>query len=108
MLGVAYKRDIDDVRESPALDIIRLLSRARAPRVSYHDPHVPQLDFEDEGSHLVHEPLSSVDLVAGAKAADLVVIVTEHTVVDTTRSLKRRASSSTPATPPRASFPTRS
>ena len=40
VLGVAYKRDIDDIRESPALDIIRLLEEQGA-RVSYHDPHVP-------------------------------------------------------------------
>ncbi len=82
VVGVAYKKDIEDVRESPALDIIRLLSEKGA-KVSYHDPFVPHLDFEAEGSHLVHEPLSSIDPVAGAKAADLVVIVTEHTAVDT-------------------------
>ena len=40
VLGVAYKRDIDDMRESPALDVIRLLEAARRATWSYHDPHV--------------------------------------------------------------------
>ena len=45
LLGVAYKRDIDDVRESPALDIIQLLGK-RGAKVSYSDPYVPQLRLD--------------------------------------------------------------
>src|SRR4030095_11273362 len=45
VLGVAYKKDIDDVRESPALDIIQLLER-RGGKMSYSDPHVPEIRFD--------------------------------------------------------------
>src|SRR5215216_4394369 len=47
VLGAAYKPDIDDVRESPALDIISLLEK-RGAQISYHDPHVAQIRLEDE------------------------------------------------------------
>jgi UDP-N-acetyl-D-glucosamine dehydrogenase len=69
--GVAYKRDIDDVRESPALDIIHLLQR-RGARVTYSDPYVPSLRVDGE-------ELTSSD--SGAQA-DCVVIVTDHKVFD--------------------------
>ena len=74
VLGVAYKREIDDVRESPALDIIALLRR-RGARVTYSDPFVPvvRLDGGD---------LTSSDLAASAAAADCCVIVTDHKNVD--------------------------
>jgi UDP-N-acetyl-D-glucosamine dehydrogenase len=72
--GVAYKRDIDDVRESPALDIIHLLSQ-RGANVTYSDAFVPSLRIEPL-------TLESVDLVAAAAEADCVVIVTDHTSVD--------------------------
>ena len=74
ILGVAYKRNVDDVRESPALDIIRLL-RAKGARVAYSDPFVPRLDI-GKG-----ETLSSVktDRVGGY---DAVVIVTDHAKFD--------------------------
>jgi UDP-N-acetyl-D-glucosamine dehydrogenase len=71
VVGVAYKRDVDDVRESPALDIMRLLDD-RGAQVSYHDPHVAEVRFE-EGS-----PLRSQDLLPAAGSADLVLIVTDH------------------------------
>jgi UDP-N-acetyl-D-glucosamine dehydrogenase len=71
ILGVTYKRDIEDVRESPALDILRLLHN-RGASVSYSDPHVPELSLDDL-------TLRSQDLMASVKAADLVVIVTDHT-----------------------------
>ncbi len=95
ILGVAYKKDISDMRESPALDILQLL-REKGAEVSYHDPHVPSL---------VHEgiDLESVELGAALGEADAVVIVTDHsdtdwgalsaaagTVVDT-RAVLRRA-----------------
>ena len=71
--GVAYKRDIDDVRESPALDIIHLLMR-RGTNVTYTDPYVPCL-----GNDLLN--LKSQDLSIAA-AADCTVIVTDHAVFD--------------------------
>jgi len=75
VLGVAYKRDIDDIRESPALDIIRLL-RGQGARVTYSDPHVPR--FREDG-----QEFTSVDLTPEAvAAADCVMIVTDHTSVD--------------------------
>jgi UDP-N-acetyl-D-glucosamine dehydrogenase len=45
VLGVAYKKDVDDIRESPALDIIHLLHE-KSVRVNYHDPHVPALKYD--------------------------------------------------------------
>jgi len=75
VIGVAYKRDIDDIRESPALDLIRLLEQQGA-RVSYHDPHVPT--FSENG----HE-YRSVALTAGSiEAADCVLVVTDHSAID--------------------------
>lgn len=75
VLGVAYKPDVADVRESPALDVIRELLHKGA-RLSYHDPHVPEIDLDGQ-------PLKSVDLSDVALAeADLVVIVTNHSAVD--------------------------
>lgn len=71
--GVAYKRDIDDVRESPALDIMMLLKR-RGAQISYFDPHVPSLHLEDE-------LMFSTDPKA-AQDADCVVIVTDHSSFD--------------------------
>jgi UDP-N-acetyl-D-glucosamine dehydrogenase len=70
VLGVTYKKDIEDVRESPALDIIRILEK-RGARVSYHDPFVPHLEMEELS-------LRSQDLMPAVKDADLVVIVTDH------------------------------
>lgn len=75
VIGVAYKPDIDDVRESPALDIIHLLQQQGA-EVSYHDPYVPEIR-ED------HATLSSVPLTAESLAgADCVVIATDHKSLD--------------------------
>ncbi len=75
VLGVAYKRDIDDIRESPALDIIRLLEQQGA-RVSYHDPHVPS--FREDGREY-----RSIELTPAAlQAADCVVVVTDHSAID--------------------------
>lgn len=75
VLGVAYKQDIEDVRESPALDIIQLLVEDGAS-VSYHDPFVPEL--HEEGIDM-----ASVDLTDEALAgADGVVIITGHSDVD--------------------------
>jgi len=83
VLGIAYKRDIDDIRESPALDIIRLLE-GQGATVSYHDPHVPVLR---EDGHEFHSVVLTPDLVA---TVDCVVVVTDHTMVDY-RMIKRKA-----------------
>ncbi len=75
VLGVAYKNDIDDMRESPALDVIRLLE-AQGAHVEYHDPHVAR--FREDGHEVVGVSLTDEVLVA----ADVVVIVTNHQAVD--------------------------
>ena len=78
LLGVAYKRDIDDVRESPALDVMKLL-QADGATVAYHDPYVPRL-LEDG------EVMESVELTdALLSDADAVVILTDHTDFDYAR-----------------------
>jgi UDP-N-acetyl-D-glucosamine dehydrogenase len=75
IVGVAYKPDISDTRESPGLDIIGLL-RAKGAQVAYYDPFVPAIEHEDWG-------LTSVpDLMAEARRADCVVIVTHHSGID--------------------------
>lgn len=75
VLGVAYKKDIDDMRESPSLDVMRLLEQDGAI-VEYHDPHVPT--FREHG-----QVFTGVDLTAERlAAADAVIIVTDHSSVD--------------------------
>ena len=79
VLGVAYKRDIDDVRESPALDVMRLLHEKGA-KVEYSDPHVPFLTAERW-----HGPraLTAVALnPAVVESFDCVVVTTDHTAFD--------------------------
>ena len=83
VLGVAYKRDIDDIRESPALDIIRLLEDQGA-RVTYSDPHVPT--FAENGHEFRSVPLTPETVAA----ADCIMIVTDHTAVDY-RMIRRNA-----------------
>ncbi len=83
VLGVAYKRDIDDLRESPALDIIRLIEQQGAT-VDYHDPHVRE--FTEDGHTLRSVPLTP-EAVAGY---DAVMVVTDHTGVDY-RMVRRQA-----------------
>jgi UDP-N-acetyl-D-glucosamine dehydrogenase len=75
VLGVAYKRDVNDVRESPALDILAELGR-RGAHVVYHDPWIPALTVRDE--RLTSTPLDDDVL----RRADAVVIVTDHSAVD--------------------------
>ena len=70
VLGVAYKRDVEDVRESPALDVMRLLE-SRGAHVGYNDPHVPELQLDQ---HL----LRSQELMTAVRGSDVVVIVTDH------------------------------
>jgi UDP-N-acetyl-D-glucosamine dehydrogenase len=80
VLGVAYKKDIDDMRESPALEIMDLLSQKGA-NVSYHDSYCPEI--KDDG----HTPAGavgvSVELTDEAlRSADAVMIVTDHSGID--------------------------
>jgi UDP-N-acetyl-D-glucosamine dehydrogenase len=77
VLGVAYKRDVDDMRESPAAEIIELLQQAGA-QVDYHDPHVPHLPK----MRRYQLELNSVPLDAGLSAYDAAVVVTDHARVD--------------------------
>jgi UDP-N-acetyl-D-glucosamine dehydrogenase len=80
IIGLAYKPDIDDVRETPAAEIITLLGEMGA-EISYHDPHVARFPRMRK----YHHDLASVALTPAAlKAADCVVIVTNHSAVDYT------------------------
>ena len=74
IMGVSYKRDIDDVRESPALDIIHLL-RMRGANVSYSDPWVPKIQADGIA-------LEGIEAATGCREADCVVIVTDHKKFD--------------------------
>ena len=76
MLGVAYKQDIDDYRESPAIRVIRELRRVGAV-VCYYDPYIPI--FKDHGSQMRGEKALSAELL---QSVDLVMITCAHTVVD--------------------------
>lgn len=77
VLGAAYKPDIDDVRESPALDVIALLKKKGA-QVQYHDPYISQIKHETEGWQMA----GVKDLMKSVKDADVVVLVTDHTAYD--------------------------
>jgi UDP-N-acetyl-D-glucosamine dehydrogenase len=75
LLGVAYKRDIDDIRESPAHDVLKLMEGYGA-QVTYHDPHVPE--WRDSDFQMKSVELTPVTL----KAQDIVLIITDHNAVD--------------------------
>jgi UDP-N-acetyl-D-glucosamine dehydrogenase len=81
VLGIAYKKDIDDLRESPALEILQLLQEKGA-RTSYHDPYCPVIR-ENGHTTLQGLPMHSVPLTARElRTADVVVVITDHTDVD--------------------------
>jgi nucleotide sugar dehydrogenase len=75
ILGVSYKRDLGDFRESPALEVIKLLQEDNAT-VVYHDPYVPS--FEEHGLVMENTPLTEETL----KECDLVIVTADHTTVD--------------------------
>jgi len=82
VLGAAYKPNVDDLRESPALDVIGLLAKKGAV-VTYHDPFIKHLHMLDDGSERRGFELDSVtDLMAAVREADIVVIVTNHSAYD--------------------------
>ena len=90
VLGVAYKRDIDDLRESPALEVMRLLQEKGA-HVSYHDPHCPVIRDDGhtalDGLPFHSRPLSPETLAE----TDAVLIVTNHSAVDYARVRRHAA-----------------
>ncbi len=77
VLGAAYKPDIDDVRESPALDVIALL-QSKGAQVEYHDPYIPRIHHETDGWQMD----SVKDVMQAVAEADAVVIITDHRVYD--------------------------
>lgn len=74
LIGIAYKKNIDDMRESPALVLIELLEQAGA-QVAFHDPHVPIIPMTREHSGLAGRKSSDLDM---ASSVDAVLIVTDH------------------------------
>ncbi len=82
VLGVAYKPDVDDIRESPALDVIGLLQKKGA-KVTYHDPFIPRLRTHDDVA------MESVtDVMDAVRHADCIVIITNHSSYDYKAILK--------------------
>ena len=80
VMGLAYKKNIDDCRESPCIRVIELL-RQKGAEVEYHDPYVPKM------KEMRHQPkymleMASVDLATAVPAADAVVILTDHDNID--------------------------
>jgi UDP-N-acetyl-D-glucosamine dehydrogenase len=82
VLGAAYKPDIDDIRESPALDVIGLLQKKGA-QVEYHDPFIPRLRTHDD-----IEMHSVTDVMDAVRHSDCVVIITNHSSYDYKAILK--------------------
>ncbi len=82
VLGAAYKPDIDDIRESPALDVIGLLQKKGA-QVEYHDPYIPRLRTHDD-----IEMQSVTDMMDAVRHSDCVVIITNHSAYDYKAILK--------------------
>jgi UDP-N-acetyl-D-glucosamine dehydrogenase len=75
VLGVAYKPDVSDMRESPALDVMRIL-RQKGAEVRYHDPHIREMDLDGE-------TLKSVELSDEAlMGSDIIAIITNHSELD--------------------------
>lgn len=99
VLGVAYKRDVDDVRESPALDVIGLL-REKGADVAYHDPHVGQFRLDERTEETLHSVDYNAELLS---TADCVVILTDHSTYDYQHILdhSRLVIDTRHATPPR-------
>jgi len=86
VLGAAYKPDIDDVRESPALDVIGLLKQ-KGGLVEYHDPYIPHIHHEIDGWQMD----SVKDVMQSVQEADAVVIITNHKVYDYEAIVERSA-----------------
>lgn len=81
IIGIAYKKDIDDLRESPALDIIKLLQNNGAI-VKYHDPYCPII-ADDGHTQIKDLPMNSIPLtLESVKDSDIVAIITNHSDID--------------------------
>jgi UDP-N-acetyl-D-glucosamine dehydrogenase len=81
IIGVAYKKDVGDIRESPAIDLVRLIAD-RGGEILYHDPYVPEFHRGSTGNHLPNHYVSqelTVDLV---RNVDCVAIMTDHSNID--------------------------
>ena len=85
VLGVAYKKNVSDVRESPALDVIDLL-RHKGADVVYTDPHVTSIKLE--GGHIMENCEYSLQLL---QEADCVVVITDHSTFDWAEVLENSA-----------------
>jgi UDP-N-acetyl-D-glucosamine dehydrogenase len=81
ILGMSYKKDNEDVRESPGLDILRILEQKGA-QVSYHDPLVAELELDGKVYH-------SVELDDALGSTDCAVVVTDHSSFDMERIVAR-------------------
>ena len=77
VLGIAYKKDVDDLRESPSLDLIRLL-REKGAKVDYNDPYLPIAVSHKRGFKMKSTPLSATTL----RKYDCILIATDHTCYD--------------------------
>jgi UDP-N-acetyl-D-glucosamine dehydrogenase len=85
VLGLAYKRDVDDMRESPSVRIIELLQE-RGAQVVYHDPFVPRVPrMRQHHLDMVSVPLTDEAL----ESADAVLVATDHSCVDYARVVER-------------------
>ena len=99
VMGVAYKRDVDDCRESPGLELMELLADKGAD-VSFHDPHIPRLPTSvtiPELTGRASQPLTR-EYLAGQ---DRVLVATDHTAFDWPWVVEDASSLSTPGTRPR-------
>jgi len=85
VLGIAYKKDVDDMRESPAVRIIELLQE-RGAQVVYHDPYVPRVPrMRQHHLDMVSVPLTDEAL----ESADAVLVATDHSAIDYARVVER-------------------
>ena len=78
VLGIAYKPDIDDVRESPALDVIALLEKKGA-HIQYYDPYIPSFRTHEGG---VMSSISEAQFMPAVARADVVIVITNHKAFD--------------------------
>jgi UDP-N-acetyl-D-glucosamine dehydrogenase len=85
VLGIAYKKDVDDMRESPSVRLIELLQE-RGAQVVYHDPYVPRVPkMREHRLDMVSVPLTDDAL----ESADAVLVATDHSCIDYARVVER-------------------
>lgn len=81
IIGVAYKRDVGDIRESPAIDVVRLLT-GRGGEILYHDPYVPEFHVGSTGDNLPDRYVSQELTVELISQVDCVAIMTDHSSIN--------------------------